>query len=309
MPGRIVEIAQDGRHLSADRGHMVVAGNGAEIGRLALDDIAAVITSAHGLSYSNNLLVALAERNAPFIFCTPNFTPVGYLLPVAGNHRQAARIDAQIKASVPMGKRLWKAVVQAKIAAQAAVLADMGLPTAPLNALILKVRAGDPDNAEATAARRYWQQAFGAEFRRDRALPGANALLNYGYTVLRAATARAIMGAGLHPSIGIHHRNEMNPMRLADDLIEPFRPLVDRAVLRLLREGVTTVTPDAKKILVNVLITDLQTARGVTPVMGAILALATSLAQIYEGERADLDFPIPPKTAGKQAAPALLADA
>ncbi|MGK2959529.1 MAG: type II CRISPR-associated endonuclease Cas1 [Acidimicrobiales bacterium] len=295
MLGRIVEIAQDGRHLSADRGHMVIAEKGAEIGRLALDDIAAVITSAHGLSYSNNLLVALAQRNAPFILCTPNFTPVGYLLAVAGNHRQAARMEAQIKASVPMGKRLWKAVVQSKIAQQAAVLAGLGLPTAPLNALIPTVRAGDPGNAEAIAAKRYWPQAFGRDFRRDRSLPGANAMLNYGYTVLRAATARAIMGAGLHPSIGIHHRNEVNPMRLADDLVEPFRPLVDRAVLGLLRDGETDVTPNAKKILVDVLYTDLQTARGVTPVMGAIITLATSLAQVYEGERGELELPLIPK--------------
>ncbi|MFZ5932215.1 MAG: type II CRISPR-associated endonuclease Cas1 [Pseudomonadota bacterium] len=301
MLGRIVEIAEAGRHLSADRGHMVVAEKGLEIGRLALDDIAAVITSAHGLSYSNNLLVALAERNAPFILCAPNFAPVGYLLSVAGNHRQAARIEAQIKASVPMGKRLWKAVVQAKIARQAEVLAGLGLPTAPLTALIPKVRAGDPGNAEAVAARRYWPLAFGRDFRRDRALPGANALLNYGYTVLRAATARAIMGAGLHPSIGIHHHNEGNPMRLADDLVEPFRPLVDRAVLGLLRGGATDVTPDAKKTLVNVLYADLDTARGVTPVMGAIIALATSLAQIFEGERAELDLPIIAKTARREA--------
>ncbi len=295
MLGRIVEIVQDGRHLSADRGHMVVAEKGVEIGRLALDDIAAVITSAHGLSYSNNLLVALAQRNAPFILCAPNFSPVGYLLSVAGNHRQAARIEAQIKASVPMGKRLWKAVVQAKIANQAAVLTDLGLPTAPLNALIPTVRAGDPGNAEAIAAKRYWPQAFGRDFRRDRGLPGANAMLNYGYTVLRAATARAIMGAGLHPSIGIHHRNEVNPMRLADDLVEPFRPLVDRVVLGLLRDGETDVTPNVKKNLVDVLYTDLQGARGVTPVMGAIIALATSLAHVYEGQRTGLELPFIPK--------------
>ena len=307
MLGRIVEIAQDGRHLSADRGHMVVAEKGAEIGRLALDDIAAVIASAHGLSYSNNLLVALAERNAPFILCAPNFTPVGYLLSVAGNHRQAARMEAQIKASVPMGKRLWKTVVQAKIAQQSAVLADLALPTAPLNALIPKVRAGDPGNLEAIAARRYWQQAFGADFRRDRGLPGANAMLNYGYTVLRAATARAIMGAGLHPSIGIHHRNEVNPMRLADDLVEPFRPLVDRAVLGLLRDGASDVTSDAKKILAGVLYTDLQTPRGVTPVSGALTALAVSLAQIYEGDRTELELPVTPKTTPRGGGPIMAA--
>lgn len=294
MLGRIVEIAQDGRHLSADRGHMVVAEKGAEIGRLALDDIAAVITSAHGLSYSNNLLVALAERNAPFILCSANFTPVGYLLAVAGNHRQAARIEAQIAAPLPTGKRLWKSVVQAKIAGQAAVLAELGQPAAPLTALIREVRSGDPANIEARAARLYWPAAYGPKFRRDRGLPGANAMLNYGYTVLRAAAARAIMGAGLHPSIGIHHRNEVNAMRLADDLMEPFRPLTDRVVLGLLRGGETGVTPAVKKRLVDVLYTDMETPRGTTPVMGAVTALAVSLAQVYEGERSELELPLLP---------------
>ena len=307
MLGRIVEISQDGRHLSAARGQMVVAEKGEEIARVALDDIAAVIASAHGLSYSNNLLVALAERNAPFILCASNFTPVGYLLAVAGNHRQAARMDAQIASTVPTGKRLWKAVVRAKIAQQAAVLASLSENANLLTAMIPKIQSGDPTNIEAQAAKRYWKRAFGPDFRRDRALPGANAMLNYGYMVLRAATARAIMGAGLHPSLGIHHRNETNPMRLADDLMEPFRPLVDRTVLQLLQSGETDVTPAAKKALAAVVYSDMQTARGVTPVMGAITALATSLAQIYEGGKIELDLP-GPATAKSCSAPALSAE-
>ena len=295
MLGRIVEIAQDGRHLAVDRGHMVVQDDHDVVARIALDDIAALIASAHGITYSNALLVALAERNAPLIVCARNFTPAAYLWSVAGNYRQAARMDAQVASSVPMGKRLWKAVVQAKIAQQAGILHSLGLPAAALTALVGKVRSGDPDNVEALAARRYWQLAFGADFRRDRALPGANAMLNYGYTVLRAAMARAIMGAGLHPSIGIHHCNEVNPMRLADDLMEPFRPLVDRVVLHLLHTQESDVTPTVKKALAAVVYADLSTARGTTPVMGAMTALATSLAQNYEGERNDLDLPDFPK--------------
>ena len=295
MLGRIVEISQDGRHLSAERGHMVVAENGAEVARVALDDIAAVIASAHGLTYSNSLLVALAERNAPLIVCARNFTPAAYLWSVTGNHRQAARMAAQVSSSLPMGKRLWKSVVQAKIAQQAGVLASLGRPTAALTALISKVRSGDPDNIEAQAARRYWPLAFGDDFRRDRSQSGANAMLNYGYMVLRAAMSRAIMGAGLHPSMGIHHCNEVNPMRLADDLMEPFRPLTDRVVLHLLQAGENDVTPAVKKSLAAVAYADLATSRGTTPVMGAMVALATSLAQNYEGQRTDLDLPDAPK--------------
>jgi len=277
---------------------MVVSEDKAEVARIALDDIAAIIASAHGLTYSNNLLVALAERNAPLIICSPNFTPSAYLWPVSGNHRQAARMDAQVASSVPMGKRLWKTIVQAKIAQQAGVLASLGVSVTVLTALIPKVRSGDPDNVEAMAAKRYWPLAFGTDFRRDRSLPGPNAMLNYGYMVLRAAMARAIMGAGLHPSLGIHHRNEVNPMRLADDLMEPFRPFTDRTVLSLRQMGETEINSDVKKTLAAVAYADVPTQRGTTPVMGAMIALATSLAQNYEGERTDLDLPDAPKFNG-----------
>lgn len=296
MIGHIVEVADDRRHLSMNRGFMVVQdteGERSELGQVPLDDIAAVIANAHGLSYTNNLLVALAQRGAPFVLCGANHNAVGMLLPIDGNFEQAKRIEAQIGAALPVHKRLWAAVVRSKLEQQAAALEAAGAATAPLTALVSKVKSGDPANIEAQGARRYWTLLFGDGFRRDQDGGGVNALLNYGYTVLRAATARAIISAGLHPSIGLHHSNDTNAMRLVDDVMEPFRPIIDLKVWHLLRNGEDQVTPNSKRALVRTLYDDMQTAVGATPVTVCAQKLATSLAQVYLGERDKLDLPLP----------------
>ena len=170
MIGRIVEVADDRRHLFMHRGFLVVQdteGERKELGQIPLDDIAAVIANAHGLSYTNNLLVALAERGAPFVLCGANHNAVGMLLPIEGNFEQSRRIEAQIGASQPTHKRLWASVVRAKLEQQAAALEATGGPTAPLTALAARVKSGDPENLEAQGARRYWTLLFGEAFRRD----------------------------------------------------------------------------------------------------------------------------------------------
>lgn len=296
MIGRIVEVADDRRHIFVSRGFLVVQdteGPRKELGQVPLDDIAAVIANAHGLSYTNNLLVALAERGAPFVLCGPNHNAVGMLLSIDGNFQQAKRLDAQIAASKPTHKRLWAEIVKSKLQQQAAALEAAGAPIAPLSALANKVRSGDPDNLEAQGARRYWGLLFGNEFRRDQDGDGLNALLNYGYTVLRAATARSIVAAGLHPTLGVFHSNEGNAMRLIDDVMEPFRPVIDLRVWQLARQGEGQITPDTKRALVRTLYDDMQTNIGATPVMSCIHKLAISLAQVYLGERERLELPLP----------------
>jgi CRISPR-associated protein Cas1 len=295
MIGRIVEVADDRRHLSMSRGFMVVQdteGERKELGQVPLDDIAAVIANAHGLSYTNNLLVALAERGAPFVVCAANHNAVGMLLPIDGNFQQAKRFDAQIESSKPTRKRLWAEVVRAKLQQQATALEAAGAPTAPLTAMVGKVKSGDPENIEAQGARRYWGLLFGDGFRRDQDGGGLNGMLNYGYTVLRACTARAVVAAGLHPTLGLHHSTEGNAMRLVDDLMEPFRPVIDLKVWLLARNGESEVTPDTKRALVRTLYDDMQTTSGATPVMVCAQRLATSLAQVYLDERSKLDLPL-----------------
>ena len=296
MLGRIVEVADDKRHLFMSRGFLVVQdteGERKELGQVPLDDIAAVIANAQGLSYTNNLLVALAERGAPFVLCAANHNAVGMLLPIDGNHNQGKRFDAQLDVTVPTKKRLWAEIVRSKLEQQTGALEAAGRPSTPIAALIKKVRSGDTANLEAQGARRYWGSLFGSDFRRDKDAGGLNAMLNYGYTVLRAATARAVIAAGLHPTLGLHHSNDSNPMRLVDDLMEPFRPVTDLKIWQLRRDNEVEITSETKRALVRTLYDDMQTDAGATPVIMCVQRLATSLAQVYLGERSKLDLPLP----------------
>jgi CRISPR-associated protein Cas1 len=293
MVGRVVEVATDGRHLAVDRGFLTVAEKGAEVGRVPLDDVAAVVANAHGLTYSNNLLVTLAARGVPVVLCGPNHRPAALVWPVDGHHAQAGRMSDQANASAPLKKRLWQQIVQAKILAQGAALAAVGAEAGGFRLLARKVRSGDPDNVEAEAARRYWPLLLGSDFRRDTDGGGLNGLLNYGYAILRAATARAVMAAGLHPSLGLMHANRGNALVLVDDLMEPFRPLVDRTVHRLNGEGIADVTSEAKAALARIMIVDLPADEGMSPLMTCLERLAGSLAKAYAGETDRLVLPKP----------------
>ncbi len=289
---RIIEIASDNRHLAAFRGFMTVSEGREELGRIPLDSISAVIANAHGLTYSNNLLTALAERGAPFVICGTNHAPAAFLWAVDGHHTQSARIDSQIKSTQPMAKQLWKQIVHAKIKGQANVLEALGKTKAPVEFLASKVKSGDPENIEAQAARRYWGLLFGTDFRRDRQQEGQNALLNYGYTIVRSSVARALLASGLHPGIGIHHRNIYNHMRLVDDVMEPYRPYVDFVVWHLGQEGCEEVSPEVKRLLASMAEMAIPMKDGIYPMRRAIQKTAISLAKIYEnGKAVKLDLP------------------
>jgi CRISPR-associated protein Cas1 len=272
---------------------MTISAEGREIGRVPLDDIGVLLCNAHGLTYSNNLLVELSQRGTSVVLCGPNHMPLAWVWPLDAHHVQALRMRHQLEADEPLRKRLWQMLVRAKIAQQGAILERMGKPDGAFDMLARKVRSGDPENIEAQAARRYWPLVMGGEFRRDRQAGGANAMLNYGYTVLRAGVARAVVSTGLHPSVGLHHSNRGNPMCLVDDLMEPFRPLVDFNVARLVAEGAEDVTSEIKANLANVLSLDMTTKRGTTPVSTCLERLAVSLATAFEIRKLELDLPEP----------------
>lgn len=290
-PGRVIEIANDGRHLAVLRGFMTVSADGAEIGRVPLDDIGVLLCHAHGLTYSNNLLVELSKRGAAMVLCGPNHMPVAWVWPLEGHHVQALRMRHQLDAGEPLKKRLWQRLVRAKILQQGAVLARLGKPGGAFDMLARKVRSGDPENIEAQAARRYWPLLMGEDFRRDRQSGGANAMLNYGYTVLRAGVARAVTSADLHPSIGLHHANRGNAMCLIDDLMEPFRPIVDFLVHGLVAGSSEEVTAETKPRLASVLSLDMATDRATSPVSTCLERLALSLATAFETTKPVLDLP------------------
>ena len=290
--GRVVDIAEDGRYLSKHRGFLVVSAAGAEVGRVPLDDLTAVIATSAATTASCALLAELAERGIPFVLCGRNYAPAGLLWPVAGHHAQQRRMEAQIAQAPALGKHLWAQVVRAKIQRQGWALGSAGKRAGAFARLARSVRSGDPDNLEAQAARRYWPLLMGSGFRRDSDGDGANALLNYGYAVLRAATARAIAAAGLHPGLGIFHRHPHNAMPLADDLMEPFRPIVDLEVFRMMAEGGHDMTPAAKRRLAAILVREEPTVAGHTPVATCMIRLAASLAESFLSGAPRLEFPL-----------------
>jgi len=292
MIGRIIEVASDGRYLSVERGFLQVNNKGQLIGQIPLDDISALIANAHGLSYSQNVLLAFSERGIPFVVCGQNHSPVAILWPIENHHRQAARVDAQICAKLPHKKRLWQQIVQSKISMQAAALEWRGLPEKALYRLAGQVQSGDASNAEGQAARLYWPLLMGKTFKRDRSEPGINALLNYGYTILRATAARHLIAAGLHPGISLFHKNEGNAMRLVDDVMEPFRPIVDMVVKELVCSGQTAVDAVSKPVLALIPTRSLRMPYGVSPVSLVLQRLCVSLAQAYENPKLKLAMPL-----------------
>lgn len=293
MVGRILELNRTGLTVHKNRGFLVVRDHGAEAARIALEDIEAVLTGSPGLTWSNTALAELAARSVPVMVLGPAFAPVAMVLPLNGHHAQADRFRAQAAASQPLRKQAWTSLVRHKIAAQAEALDRIGARSERLHRLMMAVRSGDPDNREAQAAQAYWPLLMGRDFRRDRAAGGANAMLNYGYTVLRSATARVIVAAGLHPSLSLHHRSGGDALALADDLMEPFRPTVDLVVKRLVARGVEHVE-DARADLVACLAADFPTRNGATPLAHVLLRLAQSLARSFLDRKLRLDFPSRP---------------
>ena len=282
MIGGIVEVAQAGRHVAIYRGFLTVSENSAELGRVPLDDITALILSGPQVTLSKRVIVELAERKAVIVSCGRNWLPVSLTLPLGAHFQLAGILHDQIKASGPLKKRLWQHIVRTKIDHQAAILTRHWPDHAKLTELATlskRVKSGDPDNMEAQAARHYWRALMGETFRRDRFAKDGNVYLNYGYTVLRAATARAVCAAGLHPALGLHHGSRVNDFALADDLMEPFRPLVDSVALDLMtKDKDIELTPERKRELAKLLQLDLITDAGASPLANCLGSLARSVA-------------------------------
>ena len=197
----------------------------------------------------------------------------------------------QIGVGEVLKKQLWKQTIEAKIKNQSKLLTKLGKDGSVLKPYYSNVKSGDSDNREGLAARIYWNSLFGDDFVRDRSLPGINALLNYGYTILRSATARALMGSGLLPSIGIFHHNRSNAFPLADDIMEPYRPYVDEIVYEMHCKGVVELSQTAKSSLLHVLTCDTHFAKVTRPLSIALTMTAASLVKCYEKEQDKINYP------------------
>jgi CRISPR-associated protein Cas1 len=224
--------------------------------------------------------------------CGRNHLPVAVLLPLADHTQVVWRIADQLAVSRPLAKQLWQQLVRAKIRGQAANLAADCPARSKLLDMARIVRSGDPTNLEAQAARVYWQNWLPEEaFRRDADASGLNSLLNYGYAVVRAAVARALVAAGLMPSLGLKHKSRSNAFCLADDLVEPLRPLVDDRARELYRQGYDELTTEAKAGLLKLLADDVRFGDETGPLMVCLHRFVASLVKCYEGQSKKLEIP------------------
>lgn len=288
----ILEISDQNLYLHTERGFLLLSKGQQDIAQIDLDHLTAIIAKAYGLTYSQNLLVKLAKRNIALIITDSSYMPVSILQPIAVHHAPVPVLAGQIAATLGQNNLFWQKLVQAKVKMQVAVLDKLNIKHSLQN-IENKVRAGDSSNIEAQVARKYWTLLFGEHFRRQQNGDAPNHLLNYGYIILRSAVAREVCATGLHPSIGIHHKHRQNAFCLTDDLIEPFRPLVDYTVYQLMARQQLELTQETKKVLVNILEKPLKVGTKWQTTAKAIQILAQSLAQIYLKNRQTLKIPKP----------------
>ena len=248
---------------------------------IPIEDIGFVLIDNPMVSITMPLINALADNNVALIFCNEKNMPNAMLQNLDTHSLQCEILNKQIAIGEVLKKNLWKQTVEAKIKNQSKLLMKLGKDGNVLKPYYSNVKSGDADNREGAAARIYWMRLFGNDFVRNRNLPGINSLLNYGYTILRAATTRALMGAGLLPAIGIFHHNRSNAFPLADDIMEPYRPYVDEIVFDMFNDGITELTQKSKSSLLHVLFCDTHFSKVTRPLGIALTMTAASLVKCY----------------------------
>lgn len=260
-----------------------------------IEDLGVIILDNKQITITQGLIDALLENNCALITCDSRRMPVGLMLPLAGNTIQNERFRSQLDSSLPLRKQLWQQTIESKIRNQAAVLKYV---TGQEHKNMLKwsdsVRSGDADNMEARAAVYYWKTIFPNDpcFIRDREDEGANALLNYGYAILRAVVARALVGAGLLPTLGIHHHNRYNAYCLADDVMEPYRPYVDKLVVEMLEDGAEDKLNATNKVkLLNIPVIEVKINEKRSPLMIAVSQTVSSLVKCFRGDCRKVIYP------------------
>jgi len=237
MIKRILEVSSSGTFLSIKHRQLVLKLATGETHNASCEDIGALIIDSPAITLTTAVINSITEAGGCIIVCGNNHLPSTLMLPIEANTLQGERFRRQADISKPLCKQLWTQFVTSKIQQQARVLESKGHNSGVLTRLAKSVRSGDPENIEAQASRHYWKPLFGSEFSRLRDGKPPNNFLNYGYTVLRAMVARALCGTGLHPTLGIHHKNKYNAFALADDVMEPYRALVDQSVLEYLDQN------------------------------------------------------------------------
>ena len=259
---------------------------------IPIEDIGFVVLEHQQTNITLPLLNALSDNNVAVIFCGNDYMPNAMLMNLDSNTTQAEVYRNQIDASEPLKKNLWKQIIEYKIRNQANLLNKLGKDGDALKPLYSNVKSGDIDNREGVAAKLYWTELFGNEFVRSREGEPPNNMLNYGYTLLRAATARSLMGSGLYPAFGIFHRNRYNAFPLADDIMEPYRPYVDEAVFVLYANGERELTKGVKADLLRLLFADTKFEKVTRPLDVGLTMTTASLAKCFAGVQKKIVYPL-----------------
>ena len=292
MLNKVLEISEENRYIGLYRGFIEIKHKTELLGRVPIDDISVLILSAQGVTFSKNVLNALAERNGITILCGKNYIPQSIVMPVANHYLYTKNIKNQINCSQPFKKRIWQQLVIKKIQNQAFVLKAYGKEYRDLENIAKSVKSGDTDNREAYAAKLYWKRLFGKNFIRDKNGDGVNALLNYGYAVMRACMIRSLCASGLQTALGVNHNNNLNQFCLADDFFEIYRPMVDFVVCDLWQNNETEMLPATKQKLVGVLTANVVMGKGNTPAFQSMYYLCNSYIQAMESKMPELELPL-----------------
>lgn len=257
-----------------------------------IEDIGCVVLENQMISITMPLLNELVKNNVSVVICDNKQMPTSMLMGLDTNSTQAESLKFQIGVSEPQKKQAWKQIVEAKIRNQAFLLDKYGLGSEGLKPLYMNVKSGDADNREGLAARIYWNRLFGNGFKRERDGSPPNAMLNYGYSILRAATARALLGSGLLPNFGVFHKSRYNAFPLADDVMEPYRPFVDDIVFELYTKGCMELTKDTKMDIMRLMACDVSIGQVKRPLQIALTMTTASLVKYYSGKIKKLSLPV-----------------
>lgn len=265
-----------------------------ELKSVPIEDIGLLILDHQQITITSGVIAKMLEKNVAIVTCDASHHPTGLMLNLDGHTLQSRQFAAQLDASLPMKKQLWQQTVTAKIYNQATLLKQLNKENKYLINLAKDVKSGDSENHEAKAASYYWKNLFPPSigFRRDRYGMPPNNMLNYGYAILRAVVARCLVGSGLLPTSGIFHRNQYNAYCLADDIMEPYRPFVDKLVCALTDplEPTFDLTPELKKSLLTISAMDVFIDGQKSPLMIAVQRTTASLAKCFEGKAKNIVY-------------------
>lgn len=273
-------------------GQLILTRDQQIVGSVPCEDLGTVVVDHPRTTYTHAVLREIVQHGGTLVICGEDHQPAGVLVPIAKHCQLVERMQDQIEAPLPRKKRIWQQLIRAKIDASANVLENHRGAT-QLRALVSQVRSGDTTNVEARAAKLFWRHWLPADvsFRRDQDGEEFNGLLNYGYAIIRAMMARAIVSAGYSPAIGIHHHHRGNPFCLADDLIEPLRPIVDGCVRRLHHQGHYEITQKTKAELLGLLTCTVSFGDETGPLNVVVHRYVTRFGNCLRGETAEMDYP------------------